>query len=338
MAIGYDRIADFRSSGEISLPATFKMSRKVFQMRSYSRRNPVLFRQRSLWKRAWPVLLMAILLITQKSINAPLADWIAKMAQSIGGRKQVASAHDQKLAQNAQWEIWALRQQIERLQVQERAHPISHPDFQDAYGKARSFERQHVRTTVRDPGEWASFVWVQLPAEQSAKNWLECPAIIGDCAVGLVDFVKGERCRVRLLSDAQVSLSVTTPRALGSENQDDDREKTCSPLIGQVRGFGGALWCSSGTLLAGEGYIPGPPKSALWAHLQKTPAKRQFAVGDLLVTSGLDGIFPTGLRVGVVTCVETAKLAETRYAFAIQSAVNLHQIDEICLLKKATSH
>lgn len=301
-------------------------------MSSYSRRNPVLFPQRSLWKHLWPLFVALALLATQRALNIPTANWIARLIGRIGTRHQVADGHAKEQLQSAECEIWALRRQITQLQAQVGALSLDRSEMSSGREIASQYERLSTLVSLRDPGDWAGFVWVELPNRQSPETWLESPAIVGDCAVGLVDFCRGERCRIRLLSDAQLSLSVTIP-ASQLEGDLACVPGECPPLVGQVRGFGGALCNSSGSLLAGEGYIPGPPKSEQWRQ-PLIEGKRQFAVGDLLVTSGLDGIFPSGLRVGSVESVETARPAQTRYLFSLKSAIDLHRVSQITLLRR----
>ncbi|NBU62870.1 MAG: rod shape-determining protein MreC, partial [Chlamydiae bacterium] len=47
-------------------------------------------------------------------------------------------------------------------------------------------------------------------------------------------------------------------------------------------------------------------------------------VGDLLVTTGLDGIFPRGLHVGVVTKIDPLK--EGGYAYGLSATPSVHEL------------
>jgi cell shape-determining protein MreC len=56
-------------------------------------------------------------------------------------------------------------------------------------------------------------------------------------------------------------------------------------------------------------------------------------LGDLLVTTGLDGIFPSGFRVGIVSSVETLKEGASSYEIeAISTAGNLNDLNAVFVL------
>jgi rod shape-determining protein MreC len=54
-------------------------------------------------------------------------------------------------------------------------------------------------------------------------------------------------------------------------------------------------------------------------------------VGDLVVTSGLVGIFPKGLRIGTVTAVERTPDAISQQA-VLAPAVDLSKLEEVIVL------
>ncbi len=307
-------------------------------MNPYPRRNPVLFKRRSFWQRSWVLIALFALALSQKGMAIRLADVLAGLVTQIGtGRKAEDPASEQ--ARKEAWEIWMLRREIEQLKVQLDAPSSSVEQKGTAHAAEKGFERHLAPIIARDPGDWASFIWVEAPNETAAQEWIEAPAIVGDIAIGMVDFAHHRRCRVRLISDAQLSLSVTLSAQCEAASQIADQSSEgavkCPPMVGQVRGLGGALWNSSGTLLIGEGYIPGPTRIEICelTHINILRSKR-FAPGDLLVTSGLDGIFPKNLRVGVVERVESDESSNTRYEFSAKSAVDLHALSEVWILKK----
>lgn len=292
-------------------------------MNPYPRRNPVLFKRRTLWQRGWIPLAFLALAISQKSTAIRLADALAGVAAQVGaGRKTDHSQGAQE--ERSQWEIWSLRQEIDHLKALGGT-----PGDPSTVASAQrlnldKFTRVFATVIARDPADWASFIWIEAPTEDLAQTWIEAPVIVGDVAIGMVDFAHRRRCRVRLLTDAQLSLSVTTPA--------NDVESS-QPMWGQVRGLGGALWSSSGSLLLGEGYLPGPPRFDDGDPKRfDNRNQRRFAPQDLLVTSGLDGIFPPNLRVGIVDRVESNERSSTRYEFSANSALDLHRLENVWVL------
>ena len=76
-------------------------------------------------------------------------------------------------------------------------------------------------------------------------------------------------------------------------------------------------------LRAGEVYDP----------LKKREAIGILKAGDLLVTTGLDGVFPAGLRVAIVSKVKSLKEGASSYDIeAVSTAGNLNEINHVFIL------
>lgn len=94
-------------------------------------------------------------------------------------------------------------------------------------------------------------------------------------------------------------------------------------------------WRSSGLLLRGSGFnydFPdqeGPNRDLRSGKPQngKLPTAPIIQVGDLLVTTGVDGVFPAGLHVAEVTSIDTLK--EGGYTYEIEARPCASNIDDI---------
>jgi len=66
-------------------------------------------------------------------------------------------------------------------------------------------------------------------------------------------------------------------------------------------------------------------------YLDNCPQHADVAVGDTIITSGLGGIFPEGLVIGIVTGVESPE-NDYFYNITIEPAVNFNGLDELYIL------
>lgn len=152
----------------------------------------------------------------------------------------------------------------------------------------------------RDPSSWSSSLWVGIgnEANQSigrqviAKN---SPVLSGASLVGVIDYVGKKQSRVRLITDASLCPSVRAARGFFKND-----EEGALLAKGELHGSGGPLWRARSSRLKGVGFnfdFPdeegGPP---IGVDLLKE--------GDLLVTTGFDGVFPPDLVVGTISHID----------------------------------
>lgn len=111
---------------------------------------------------------------------------------------------------------------------------------------------------------------------------------------------------------------------------------------GELQGTGRPLWRSSGSFLKGTGFnydfsdeegFARDLRSGLTYEKTKLPAIALLSVGDFLITTGLDGVFPAGLSVGVVSKVDILQEGQCFYHLeAIATAGNFDELSFVCVL------
>lgn len=224
-------------------------------------------------------------------------------------------------------------------------------------------EEQYLfaRVIFREPTTWSSSVWIDRGNDDNrrfgrtiiAKN---SPVVFGSVAIGVIEEVKEQRSRVRLITDASLAPSV---RAVRFQQQDGPfldalsrmqemlsmRKDLVEKFPGLVRETEGALeqtkesiyglflakgeiygssypvWRSRSSVLKGVGFnyeFADDEGGAYGIHEKmETPLLKE---GDLLVTTGLDGIFPAGLSVAHVTKIFPLKEGAFVYDLEAKSA------------------
>ncbi|AHH22407.1 rod shape-determining protein MreC [Chlamydia muridarum str. Nigg] len=179
------------------------------------------------------------------------------------------------------------------------------------------------RVIFRDPAHWGSSCWINIGKQHGVKK--NSPVVCGKVVVGLVDFVGSAQSRVRLITDVGIKPSVMAVRGElqtwvvkdqlrtlarnvtnlpTSAFADSDKQQALQclkalesclsssehndfALRGIVCGRGDPIWKPEASVLTGSdfGFVDG----------------KTIEVGDVLVTTGLDGVFPPGLLVATVS-------------------------------------
>lgn len=184
----------------------------------------------------------------------------------------------------------------------------------------------------RDPSFWSSSLWINVGEDDNeaigrvvvAKN---SPVVHGTILVGLIDYVGKKQSRVRLVTDSGLSPSV---RCVRGDIQDREIMALIRPLLkhiecedryshlvkdlksvqeslqtkedrylakGELHGSSFPLWRCRSSSLQGIGF------NLHYVDEEGAPPKDTCLLqeGDILVTTGLDGVFPPDLKVAVVT-------------------------------------
>ncbi len=225
-----------------------------------------------------------------------------------------------------------------------------------------------AQVIYRDPSSWSSSLWINVGEENNralgreiiAKN---SPVLADGALVGVIDYVGKKQARVRLITDSGLSPAVRVCRGASQgrelarqiqallnliEKREDAKELTLQLKSlkekaahdwedgylakGEVQGSSAPFWRSRGPTLKGIGFNFDYPDEEGPARDLKggVPIIKE---GDMLVTSGLDGVFPNGLRVGTVLSV--AELKEGAYSYDIEvrpAANNLNDLQSLFIL------
>lgn len=226
------------------------------------------------------------------------------------------------------------------------------------------------QVTYRDPSSWSSSLWVNVGEENNlalgkkvvAKN---SPVLAEGALVGVIEYVGRKQSRVRLITDSGLCPSVRVHRGsfqnrellhqLNALSQQIEKreglfispeekesflfqieklKKVCGSLVedrylakGELRGSSAPFWRSRSPILKGIGFNFDSPDEEV--H-QDTPILKE---GDLLVTSGLDGVFPPNLQVGIVSKIDPLKEGSYAYDIEVRSvATHLNDLETLFIL------
>jgi cell shape-determining protein MreC len=199
-----------------------------------------------------------------------------------------------------------------------------------------------------------------------AKN---SPVLSNGAIVGVVEYVGRSQCRVRLITDSGLVPSVRAIR--GSEQnrlllehldaltsglqfrEDLFSAKAATDELlqqlhilkqhlmhsandiylakGELYGSSAALWRSRSQILHGVGFNYDFPDAEGPARDPRTSGI--LKIGDLLVTTGMDGVFPPGFKVATITKIAQLREGATSYEIEAKAcAGNLDQLKHVLIL------
>lgn len=203
------------------------------------------------------------------------------------------------------------------------------------FSKKPKFASSGLRAKViyREPSSWSSHLWINVGLRDNIS--VNAPVVIGKNVVGVIEEVLKKKSRVRLITDAQLIPSVRVKRGgerdsllferitsltdvletrseiYGAEEltralhafktQLGIDEKDLYLAKGQLHGASAPLWRCLGQKLKGIGFNYDFADEKGSSRSLRTSSVSLIKIGDLLVTTGMDGVFPEGLHVGVVS-------------------------------------
>ncbi len=222
----------------------------------------------------------------------------------------------------------------------------------------RQMQALLARVIYREISSWNRFLWVNVGERENetlgrliiAKN---SPVLCGPYLVGVVDYVDRKKSRIRLITDSHMSISV---RALRGDSQDrelaylieslterlgnredllkkeafsfyeklkekQENGKDFYLLKGELRGSFDLTGLQKRPLLKGSGFNYQFRDADFSAGVESLSLKK----GDLLITTGLDGVFPAGLKVAFISKVFAQKEGDLTYeieAYPCLSSMN----------------
>lgn len=189
-----------------------------------------------------------------------------------------------------------LRQQVELLKVQGRLEELSQPAVVG-------------QVIFREAASWSSTLWINLGQKTNASWGKEVlakhsPVVVGTALVGIVEYVGQNRSRVRLITDALLTPSVVVLR------------NGTYLARGEIQGVRSSHFRARAAKLRGSGFS---------GDLQLPQALIQKE--DLLVTTGMDGVFPAGLEVAEVSLVYP--LSEGASSFEVEASPRAGNLDDL---------
>ncbi|WP_213318846.1 rod shape-determining protein MreC [Chlamydiifrater volucris] len=215
-----------------------------------------------------------------------------------------------------------------------------------------------ARIIFRDPTYWGSSLWIDVGKDSVIQK--HSPVVCGKLLLGIVDYVGEKQSRVRVISDVGMKPSVasakcsmksgsiqiladrlvssleTLPKACLEEKEKTNFTRLISefsrsiycegegPVFrGILCGSGNPLWSREVDVLHGEGFYSASEKGG----------EETLVPGDILVTTGLDGIFPPGLLVAEVTKVFPLKEGSCTFSLEAKSLISgLERLDWVSIL------
>lgn len=183
-----------------------------------------------------------------------------------------------------------------------------------------------AKVIYRSPTTWDSSLWVNVGSD-TAKGMIgkNSPVVIGSSVVGVVDYVGAKQSRIRLITDSGLTPSVRVKREV---------DKSVKWLAkGLLQGGGRNAQTLHGT---GFNYdFPDSEGSERDLRTGKPPKSTSkgmplVKVGDLLVTTGMDGIFPPGLSVAHV--IKLLPLKEGDYYIELEAKPAVESLNELSLV------
>jgi rod shape-determining protein MreC len=273
------------------------------------------------------------------------------------------STHAQSETQTLQLENRQLRQQLdlayEWLNGQKELKAHLQKEMPVLFGEI----------IYRDPASWSSSLWINVGEENNkaqgrpaiAKN---SPVVSGCNLIGIVEYVGKHQSRVRLITDASLKIAVRAVRGSIQEREIaalahqlktklgmHSNLKT-NPSIEVLQKLESQLPVQSKDIFLAKGEIHG--SSAPYFRTLKSTLKgigfncefpdevspsldlrsgKIIQVGDVLLTSGLDGVFPAGLKVASVSRVHPLREGAFAYELeALPAAGNFADLTSIFVL------
>lgn len=225
----------------------------------------------------------------------------------------------------------------------------------------------------RDPGSWSSSCWIDVGEDNNeafgktilAKN---SPVVIGNSLIGIVEYVGKRQSRVKLITDSGLKVAVRAVRGSLQEREAFFFSRQLSKLLqkqpayknhpitqhlelfqsqlsknwqdiylakGEVNGSSEPYFRSLSPRLSGVGFNCDFPDAEGKAKDLRSiePSGPILQAGDLLITSGLDGAFPPGLRVGIVEEIKPLKPGDFSYELvAIPTAGRFDDLKTVFIL------
>lgn len=202
-----------------------------------------------------------------------------------------------------------LQTQVQKLEYQNnqlRNRPLQDKQIKNLFS---------AQVIFRSHAAWQSYLWVDIGSEDVPFSLKNAPVVRGDVIVGVIDDIKPRESRVRLLSDPALNPSVRVLR------------KGQYLAKGELNGRIKPQYRRTGLQLLGTGFnYDFPDKEGPARDLRDDIVQP----GDILVTTGFDGVFPKGLKVAKVTKIYPLKEGDFYYDLEAESlAGSLNNLERL---------
>lgn len=158
-------------------------------------------------------------------------------------------------------------------------------------------ELKMARVVGKDPGSWFEVLTIDLGASDGVEK--DMAVVTPDGLVGRIEEVGINRSKVMTIADSRSRVPV---------------------IVERTRDIGVA----GGSLQGNESYSE--------LSVNYLPLDSDITEGDIVLTSGLGGIFPRGLPVGMVI---SAKAEDSAVDAVIEPMVDFRQVDEVFVIISA---
>ena len=223
-----------------------------------------------------------------------------------------------------------------------------------------------AKVIFREPASWSNSIWITV-GEADNQRFQErivqknSPVLCDESIVGIVEEVCQNRSRVRLITDSMLTPAVRVARgdaqclfyqqlieqledhlhlheehnrthlkALNALKTEFINQEHATKFLakGILRGASEPLWRCTGTTLKGIGFNYDFADAEGIAHPMHTKDHDPIiSTGDLLITSGMDGLFPAGLNVAIVRQIYPLK--EGSFAYTIEAEPTCKKLNEL---------
>lgn len=255
--------------------------------------------------------LIVLALLAVLSVSRIYSDKIRETVMALTGNSE-PSPPDQEEFQRLQLENQLLKNELTTLR-EHFGNDLGYIFYMD-------FDLIPAKVIFRSPAAWDSTLWINVGKATNAQLGREVvlhnsPVVVGKSVVGIVDYVGEKQSRVRLITDSGLTPSVRAVRKQGPI--------THKLAKGELHGRSRPLWRSHEHLLRGVGFNYDFADEEGPARDLRSPILKN---GDLLVTTGLDGVFPPGLQVAHVTKIFPLK--EGDYYYELEAHPTAGDLDE----------
>lgn len=178
-----------------------------------------------------------------------------------------------------------------------------------------------ARIIYRSPASWDSFAWINIGSDQEplVKNSV---VTSGTAVVGVIEQVNRRQSSIRLITDSRLTPSVRVKRQVG--------EETFYLAKGFLKGSSKVQWRRRAKHLQGFGFNYDFDDEYGSSRDLRSADPAIIQVDDILVTTGMDGVFPPDLEVAKVTKIHMLK--EGDFSYEIEAEPVVGNLDELSLV------